>query len=63
MMGRPLQKWRTSEIHYVGARVSVFLSFMRSVLDGMESYLLLHVVKGIWRIDGEANEDDMRIWV
>ncbi len=26
-------------------------------------YLLLNVVKGIWGVDGEANQDDVGVWV
>ena len=26
-------------------------------------YLLLDVVEGIWRVDGKADQDNMRIWV
>lgn len=33
-----------------------------SVFSG-RSYLFLDVVEGVWRIDGEADEDDMRIWI
>ena len=27
------------------------------------SYLLLDVVKGVWGIDGEADQDDVGVWV
>lgn len=26
-------------------------------------YLLLNVVKGIWRVDSEADQDDVGVWV
>ena len=26
-------------------------------------YLLLNIVKGIWRVDREADQDDVRVWV
>ena len=62
MMGRPWQKCRTSEIHYSHTHVSA-LTFPQIVGHVSVPYLLLHVVKRVWRVDGETDEDDMRVWV
>ena len=32
-------------------------------IKGGTAYLLLNVIKRIWRVDGEADEDDVRVWV
>jgi hypothetical protein len=55
MMGRPEQKCSTSEIHW---ETSVACGQGKS-----ETNLLLHVVQGVGRVDGEADEDDVRIGV
>jgi hypothetical protein len=54
MMGRPEQKCSTSEIHWDASARSKSRS---------ETDLLLHVVQGVGRVDGEADEDDVRIGV
>jgi hypothetical protein len=56
MMGRPWQKCRTSEIHC--ARLVAALHVQRGV-----SYLLLDIVKRIGRVDGEADQDNVRVGV
>ena len=61
MIGRPWQKWRTSEIHYDTVSI-VARCLLRRQYRGI-IYLLLNVVKGIWGVDGEADQDDVRIWV
>jgi len=56
MMGRPWQKCRTSEIHCcVSAAACTRVRHL--------PYLLLDVVKRIGRIDGEANQDNVRVGV
>jgi hypothetical protein len=40
--------------------VSLCMSY---ALYTMKVYLLLDVVKGVRRVDGEADQDHMRIWV
>jgi hypothetical protein len=57
MMGRPWQKCRTSEIHGC-LLVGAVWTRVRHV-----SYLLLDVVKRIGRVDGEADEDNVRVGV
>jgi len=57
MMGRPWQKCRTSEIH------CAIVSHQLYVHEARGPYLLLHVVKRIGRVDGEANQDNMRVGV
>ena len=56
MMGRPWQKCRTSEIHCALSATSVRLVIAWS-------YLLLDVVERVGRVDGEADEDNMRVGV
>jgi hypothetical protein len=63
MIGRPLQKCKTSEIHYGEARVSRSLSSRAELTDLGSFYLLLNVVEGIWRVNSKADEDDVRIGV
>lgn len=57
MMGRPGQKCRTSEIHYW----RIFVSICTVCMWDRASYLLLDIVKRVWGVDGEADEDDMGI--
>jgi len=54
MMGRPEQKCSTSEIHWDTSAGPGSRS---------ETDLLLQVVQGVGRVDGEADEDDVRIGV
>jgi hypothetical protein len=56
-MGRPWQKCRTSEIHCATLLVQPLHS------QGHVSYLLLYVVKRVGRVDGEANQDNVRVGV
>jgi hypothetical protein len=62
MMGRPLQKCTTSEIHW-WARVSDYLIWGSLGHEGSYPYLLLDVVKGIRGVDSEADQDDVGIGV
>jgi hypothetical protein len=57
MMGRPWQKCRTSEIHCVAVSDAAVHAGAR------DQYLLLNVVKRIGRVDGEANQDNVRVGV
>jgi hypothetical protein len=57
MMGRPWQKCRTSEIHWDG------VSDAEIDAGARDRYLLLDVVKRIGRVDGEANQDNVRVGV
>jgi hypothetical protein len=56
-MGRPWQKCRTSEIHCGTVSEPLGQALARG------SYLLLHVVERVGRVDSEANQDNMRIGV
>jgi hypothetical protein len=57
MMGKPWQKWRTSEIHCgtVSSRSNVFRA--------RGPYLLLHVVERVGGINSEANQNNVRVGV
>lgn len=67
MMGRPWQKCRTSEIHCnhtpISTRRNRLWGSEDSQIADKTSYLFLHVVKGVWRVDSEADQDDMRVRV
>ena len=58
IMGRPWQKCSTSEIHCYA--VSQPIMCPRAV---HLSYLLLDVVKRVGRVDGEADQDNVRVGV
>lgn len=73
-MGRPWQKWRTSEIHCRITSVSAalfsphdpfhwLLCDRSRLIGGDNAYLLLDVIKGIGRVDGKADENDVGIRV
>lgn len=57
MMGRPWQKCRTSEIHCA--------ALLAHPLHRQEHvpYLFLHIVKRVGRVDGEANQNNVRVGV
>ena len=57
-MGRPWQKCRTSEIHYVALLASGLCRFRPR-----ETYLLLYVVERVGRVDGKANQDNVGVGV
>jgi hypothetical protein len=57
MMGRPWQKCSTSEIHCAAVSGPHVETWARV------PYLLLDVVERIRRIDGEANQDNVRVGV
>ena len=57
IMGRPWQKCRTSEIHCAGCQCAA------DHATGRAAYLLLDVIEGVGRVDGKADEDDVRIGV
>ena len=42
---------------------AVVLSKQRQMEYGFVSYLLLDVIEGIWGVNGETDQDNMRIWV
>jgi hypothetical protein len=52
-LGDPLSTQRVSAYNHESATRGVM----------MLSYLLLYVVKRVWRVDGEADEDDVGVWV
>jgi len=60
MMGRPEQKWRTSEIHYRGDDMLVIAD---CASKKAQTNLLLYVVERVGRVDSEADQDDVRVWV
>jgi hypothetical protein len=62
MIGSPLQKCKTSEIHYEARVSGVLSSRLRRILVE-SSYLLLNVIERIGRVDSEANENDVRVGV
>ena len=62
MMGRPWQKWRTSDIHYI--TISILAHSEESLSRRVrEAYLLLYVVERVGRIHSKTDQNDMGIWV
>lgn len=59
MMGRPWQKCKTSEIHYIVQSARVCISQERTG----PLYLLLDVVKRVGRVDGKTDKDNVRIGI
>ena len=70
MMGRPWQKCSTSDIHCMNDCISISFSSpavwrispSMFCVEGA-SYLLLHVIQRVGRVDGEADEDDVAVRV
>jgi hypothetical protein len=54
MIGRPAQKCITSEIHW-----KTRMKKGATDINTRKAHFLLHVVEGVWGVDGKANEDDV----
>lgn len=62
MMGRPWQKCRTSEIHCKNKSCQHATRHVGWQSE-RAAYLLLDVVERVGRVDGETDQDDMRVRV